>query len=208
MLAMAVKAGVYGGRTHEERRRDRRERLLDAVLTVWGGGDARPVTMTRVCTEAGLSERYFYEQFTNLDAALLAVLEQVAQEIAHAAVTALDEAEGDPRARARASIVAFVQILTDDPRKGRVALIQSMTLPALRARRAELLRDFVTLTVEKAEALHGANAWSGPEGRLAATMFIGGTAQLVTDWLEGALPATPDELVDAATYLHEATAHR
>ena len=208
MLAMAVKAGVYGGRTHEERRRDRRERLLDAVLTVWGGADAGPVTMTRVCAEAGLSERYFYEQFANLDAALLAVLEQVAQEIAVTSVAALEQTDGDPRSRARAGIAAFVQILTDDPRKGRVALIQSMTLPSLRARRAELLRDFVTLTVEKAEALHGESAWTGPEGRLAATLFIGGIAQLVTDWIEDALPATPDELVDAATYLYEATAHR
>lgn len=205
---MAVKAGVYGGRTHEERRRERRGRLLEAVLSLWGADDATPVTMTRVCTEAGLSERYFYEQFTNLDAALLAVLEQVAQEIAQTSVAALEETEGDPRARARAGIAAFVGILTDDPRKGRVAMIQSVAHPALRARRAELLRDFVTLTVDTAEGLHAESAWRGPEGRLAATMFIGGVAQLVTDWLEGAVEATPDEIVDAATYLHEATAHR
>lgn len=57
---MAVKAGVYGGRTHEERRRERRERLLEAALEVWGTEAAGPVTMTRVCTTAGLSERYFY----------------------------------------------------------------------------------------------------------------------------------------------------
>lgn len=205
---MAVKAGVYGGRTHEERRRERRERLLEAALEVWGTEEVGPVTMTRVCTTAGLSERYFYEQFTNLEAALTAVLESVAAEIASASVSALEQAEGDAEQRVRAGLAAFVRILTDDPRKGRVAMIESVALPALRARRAELLRDFVALTAQESRSLHGPSAWDEPEGRLAATMFIGGIAQLVTDWLEGAVEAEPDDIVDAAVHLFEATAHR
>jgi AcrR family transcriptional regulator len=208
MVPMAVKDGVYGGRTHAERRLERRERLLAAVLAVWGGDDPRPVTMTRVCAEAGLSERYFYEQFTNLEAAQVAVMERLADEIAQAAVAALDAAEGGPEAKMRAGLSAFVRILTDDPRKGRVAMLETVAVPALRPRRTALLHDFVALVAREARTLHGPAAWGEREGRLAATMFVGGVAQLVTDWLEGGLDATPEEIVDAATHLSEATGHR
>ena len=205
---MAVKEGVYGGRTHDERRDERRRRLLDATLEVWGGAGPKPVTMTRVCAEAGLSERYFYEHFTHLDAALTAVLEEVADEIARESVAALEATEGGPEEKVRAGLSAFVRILTDDPRKGRVAMIESVAVPALRARRAELLRGFVALTAQESRTLHGEQAWGETEGELAATMFIGGIAQLVTDWLEGAVTASPADVVDAAVHLHGATAHR
>jgi hypothetical protein len=39
-------------------------------------------------------------------------------------------------------------------------------------------------------------------------MFIGGVAELVTGWLQGALEATPEEIVEAATANFTATAHR
>ena len=134
MFPMAVKDGVYGGRTHEERRRERRARLVEATLTVWGGGDGRPVTMTRVCAEAKLSERYFYEQFTNLEAAQVAVMEDLAAQIEQASLAALEAAEGGPEAKVRAGLAAFVRVLTDDPRKGRVAMLETVALPALRHR--------------------------------------------------------------------------
>ena len=205
---MAVKAGVYGGRTQAERREERRARLLEATLEVWGSGESRPVTMTRVCAEAGLTERYFYEQFPNLDAALTAVVEAIADEIARDAVTALQETAGGPEEKMRAALSRFVHILTDDPRKGRVAMIESVALPALRARRTELLRGFVALVAQESQTLHGPAARTGLEGELAATMFIGGIAQLVTDWLEGAVTASPADVVDAAVRLHDATSHR
>ena len=39
-------------------------------------------TMTAICHQAGLTERYFYESFANRDAALVAALDQVTDEIA------------------------------------------------------------------------------------------------------------------------------
>jgi AcrR family transcriptional regulator len=205
---MAVKAGVYGGRTHDERRRDRRARLLEATLEVWGRPGAGPVTMTRICSAAGLSERYFYEQFANLEAALTAVLESVAADIERESLAAFESTRGEPHERVKAGIGAFVRVLTDDPRKGQVAMVESVGVPALRGRRDELLRGFVALTAREARALHGPTAWAEAEGLLAATMFIGGVAQLVTAWLDGTLETTPADVVDAAVHLFEAIAHR
>ncbi|MGZ5402962.1 MAG: TetR/AcrR family transcriptional regulator, partial [Aeromicrobium sp.] len=63
---MAIKAGVYRGVTAADRAADRRERLFEATLEVWGRDGGPSVTMTRICAEAGLTERYFYENFSGL----------------------------------------------------------------------------------------------------------------------------------------------
>ncbi len=205
---MAVKAGTYRGVSAEQRVAERRARLVEATLEVWGRDGGPKVTMTRVCAEAGLTERYFYESFDGLDAALTAVMDDIAAQIAEASVAALGSTEGGPTERVRAGIGAFVQILTDDPRKGRVAIVESVSIDALRPHRAELLRQFAALSAHEARELYGPEAWSETEGTMAATMFIGGVAELVTAWIEGAIDASPADIVEAATHHFIATAHR
>lgn len=198
---------TYRGVSASERAAARRRQLLDATLTLWGDPDRPKVTMTGVCQLAGLTERYFYESFSNLDEALVAVLEQIADEIEQRTITALAEAGGAPTDRVRASIAAFVQILTDDPRKGRAAIVESAALEATRTHRALLLRRFVRLSAREARKLYGPQAWGEPEGAFAAVMFVGGVSQLVAAWIDGTLPATPEAIVDAATRNFAATAH-
>lgn len=171
---------------------------MDATLDLWGD-PARPrVTMTAVCQRAGLTERYFYESFTHLDAALFAVLESIAAEIEQTTVEALHDAGGDPTDRVRASIAAFVRILTDDPRKGRAAIVESAHVETTREPRALLLQRFARLAAREARRLYGPQSWGEAEGVVAATMFVGGVAQLVTSWLDGSLPATAEEIIEAA----------
>lgn len=205
---MAVKAGRYRGVSAEDRLADRRERLVAATLEVWGADNDTSVTMTRICAQAGLTERYFYESFSGLDAALLAVLQRVADEISQQTVQALETTPGGPAERARAAIAAFVQILTDDPRKGRVAIIESLGVPALRPHRTALLRQFADVAAEQARELFGPTAWNASEGQMAALQFIGGVTELVTAWIDGALEASPDDIVEAVAHQFIATAHR
>ncbi|QKE03588.1 TetR/AcrR family transcriptional regulator [Nocardioides marmotae] len=181
----------------EDRAAERRERLLEATLAVWSDPtEARP-TMTRICAAAGLTERYFYESFRSLDDALTAVMDAIATEIEQVSLTAADSAGDDPTARVRASVLAFVELIQADPRKGRVAIIEAGAMPALRPRRTQLLRHFAHRAAEEARD-HGVD-WSTREGELVGLLFIGGMAELITAWLDGALDATPQELVDTAT---------
>ncbi|MBF6147540.1 TetR/AcrR family transcriptional regulator [Nocardia nova] len=194
---MAVQSGVYRGATAAERATERRTRLLDAGLTVWAEAGTR-TTMTAVCAVAGLSERYFYESFTGLDALLEAVLDEIAVDIEDTSRSAADAAGTDPEARMRASIGAFVRLLVEDPRKGRVAIVESVAFPHLRRRRTELLRHLAH------ESALEVRTWLGDSGRSRAAdetsglLFIGGMAELVTAWLDGAIEVTADEIVDAA----------
>ena len=194
---MAVQSGVYRGVSAEDRAAERRVRLLEATLSVWADPRAR-TTMTAVCAEAGLSERYFYESFRNLDEALTAVLDGIAAEIEQAREAATEGAD-DPATAVQAAVTSFVQLLVDDPRKGRVAIIEASAMPQLRPRRTQLLRHFAHLAAESAEELLGARGSDQRSDEIAGLIFIGGMAELVTAWLEGALEATPTELVDAAS---------
>ncbi|MGZ5388485.1 MAG: TetR/AcrR family transcriptional regulator [Aeromicrobium sp.] len=205
---MAIKAGVYRGVTAADRTADRRERLLEATLEVWGRDGGPSVTMTRICAEAGLTERYFYENFSGLNQALLAVLDRIAAEIAERSVTAIESTAGDSTDRVRAAIAAFVQILTDDPRKGRVAIVESTSLDVLRRRRNELLRQFANLAAFEARELYGAKAWNKAEGEMVGLLFVGGLAELVRAWIDDEIDASPNDIVEAATHHFTATAHR
>lgn len=208
MGSMATGTGRYGGRSAAERAAERRERLLDATLAVWGREGGPRVTMTRICAEAGLTERYFYQEFANLDAALVAVMDRVAAEIEERGRAAVEETEGGPTERVRAAVRTFVEILTDDPRKGRVAIVESAALDGVRPRRAELLRLFAHQAAEEAAVLYPEQAWTALEREMVGLIWIGGVAQLVTGWLDGTLRATPDEIVAAGTHAFTAVAHR
>lgn len=195
---MAVPSGVYRGVSAVDRAAARRARLLEAALAVWADQDTR-TTMTAVCAEAGLSERYFYESFSGLDALLEAVLDEIAVEIEETSGRAAEQAGEDPEARVRASVQAFVQLLLDDPRKGRVAIVESVAVPKLRRRRTELLRHLAHRSALEARERFGPSGRSANEDETAGLLFIGGMAELVTAWLDGALTASADEIVDAAT---------
>ncbi len=195
---MAVQSGVYRGVSAAERAAERRARLMEATLEVWADPERR-TTMTAVCAEAGLTERYFYESFAGLDQALTAVMESIATEIEQVTLRAADAAGDDPVARTRATLEAFLQLLREDPRKGRVALIEATAVPALRERRTQLLRHFAHRAAEEARGSPGLRHRSEQEDEVAGLLFIGGMAELITAWLDGAVEASPEEIVDAAS---------
>ncbi len=194
---MAVQSGVYRGVPAEERVAERRARLMEATLAVWAD-PTTSTTMTRICAEAGLSERYFYESFRNLDEALTAVLDAVAAEIDERSTRASEAAGDDPAERVLASVRAFVELLLEDPRKGRVTIIEAGAMPALRDRRTALLHHFARRSAEEARALWDSPRRSAHDDEIAGALFIGGMAELIARWLSGSLEATPDEIVDAA----------
>ncbi|RZK99325.1 MAG: TetR/AcrR family transcriptional regulator, partial [Rubrivivax sp.] len=58
----------YGGVDPEERQRQRKARLIEAALAVFGANGYHPSTVRDVCKEAQLTSRYFYESFDGMEA--------------------------------------------------------------------------------------------------------------------------------------------
>jgi len=198
---MALPTRRYRGVSAEERHRERRERLVDAGLDLLGSEGWARTTVTAVCARARLTERYFYQSFPSREALLVAVFDRVAAEAAEVILSAVAAAPHEARARARAAIAAFVELVTDDPRKGRVALLEALGCEALERRRRETLGAFARLVADQAMAFYGAEPVRRREAELTAHFLVGGLAELLIAWLDGALTITCEELVDHCTAL-------
>lgn len=196
----------YRGVSAEDRTAERRTRLLAAGLDLLGTVGWEQTTMTAVCARAKLTERYFYEQFTGRDDLLRAVVDQIADEARTTVAVALAGAPDRPEAAVEAMISAFVVFITEDPRKGRAALVESAAADPLRRRRHELLREFAHLLVLKTHDLFGADAWAPPRDEINAMLFIGGLAEVLTGWLNGEITASRDDIIEAAIDQFMATA--
>lgn len=198
----------YAGLSGEQRTALRRESLLEAGLEIFAAAGIRGATMTAICARAKLTERYFYESFSSRDELLEKILDGIADEVRDAGLAALRTSEGTLEQRVRDAITSFVTLLTDDPRKGRVAMIESAAYEPLRAHRRTVLQGFAQMVADEATRMYGERAWPPHQGQINGLLFVGGLAELVTAWLNEELAITPEEIVEAATYQFTSTAHR
>ncbi|MCJ0894946.1 TetR/AcrR family transcriptional regulator [Rhodococcus sp. ARC_M5] len=205
---MASTTRRYNGMSADDRLADRRARLLDAGLEVFAKAGAQNTTMTAICAEAKLTERYFYENFTGRDELLERVVDSISDDIRSKALDALHSPAPTVEEQVHNAIAAFVGVLTEDPRKGRVAMIESLAVDSLRAYRRKSMRAFAHLVAEQSRELYGEQAFPQPQSEINGLLFIGGLAELVIAWLNDEIDITPADIVAAATRQFIATAHR
>lgn len=191
---------TYGGISAEERRTQRRAALLDAALDILGTQPLEKLTVAALCSGAGLNERYYYENFDSREAVLSTLFDAIAEELAAALIVAVQSAPADTRGKAHAAITAGIHVLTDDPRKARVALLVSSATPELRTRTAHTIRAFANLVAAEGIDFYGlTDTTPSPTITFRATYLVGGLVQTLTTWLQGDLPMTRDELIAHTT---------
>jgi AcrR family transcriptional regulator len=191
-----IASGRYGGVDAAQRRASRRAQLIAAGLDLLGTQGWQASTVRAICARAKLTPRYFYESFEDRDALLLAVFDEIAQEGAAAVVEAVVHAPADARSKARAAIAAFVELVTDDPRKARVLFIEAMGSEALVRRRLDTLRMFAGLVAEQSRTFYGMPEATDPLVETTALMLAGGLAETLLAWLDGTLHITRAQLID------------
>lgn len=181
----------FRGQSAQERRDERRAKLLDAALELIGADGWSAATMTAICRRAGLTERYFYESFEDRDALSIALIDALAAETRTAVLAALEDAE-DPH---RAVAAAVVDVLVADPRKGRAALVEGLGDERLARRRREIFAGFEALVRERAQDF----GLPDDKREVIGIAAVGATAELLARRLEGTLALDDDALVDAMT---------
>lgn len=112
----------YGGQSREERASRRRRSFLDAALEVFGTVGYRAATVRLLCREAGVTDRYFYEEFTSTEDLLVAVYEECTARLldAVAGAAAASGLDAGIDVLARAALEALLGTTEDDPRLARV----------------------------------------------------------------------------------------
>jgi AcrR family transcriptional regulator len=207
MPSMSAPERSYGGRSSQERTEGRRQQLVEAAIAVLASKGER-ATMTAICHEAGLTERYFYESFANRDAALVAALDTVTEEIAQDAVRALQETPGSVEDRVHAMTRSFAHWAADQPERALVAVVHATATGPLRERRHELIGSFAETAAQEAANLYGDQAWPPDRARVQGLVLIGGLAELVASWLRHEVDMDTDELASAAADLFVALSRR
>lgn len=197
---------VYGGVEGDHRQAERRAQLIEAGLDLLGSPTDTPLTVRGVCTQAGLTARYFYENFADRDALTTAVYDHVIDEIARTTLEAVGAAPVEARAMARAGLGNIVRTVAEDPRKGRLVFSVALTNSLIANRRTRSARMFTGLLGGQAKAFYGIAESADLE--LATQFLVGGLAQTLTAWLDGSLNIEQHELVESCVELFIAIAER
>jgi AcrR family transcriptional regulator len=188
--------GRWSGVPLESRLAVRRDNLIAAGVQLLGVDDGPGLTVRAVCREAELTERYFYESFSDRDEFVRAVYDDVCAR----AMTTLLSAK-----TAREAVEQFVALMVDDPVRGRVLLLAPTVEPVLTRSGAEWMPRFIELVQRKLSRI------SDPVlQKLVATSLMGALTGLFTAYLNGQLGATRERFIDycvdmllstAATYV-------
>ncbi|MCW2515735.1 MAG: TetR family transcriptional regulator [Mycobacterium sp.] len=189
----------WAGVPLNDRRAERRGRLVAAAFALFGEGGESAVSVRSVCRECGLNTRYFYESFGSVDELLGAVFDDVAGQLRATVETAMTDAGPSLRARIRAGVSAVLSFTSEDPRRGRLLVTDARTNPVLLARRAATQALMLETAIAEDGRLH-------PEGdpvqaRVGAAMYTGAVAELSQQWLAGTLGTDLDAVVDHALKL-------
>ena len=202
---MADQARVYGGRTAAERSAERRARLVEAGIEVFARVGAAQVTVEQICTEASLTKRYYYQEFGSLDAFADEVMAEVLRRVTPATPTLAGEIPAEEWARTQ--LADFTERLRQDPRLGRLALIETFGAGgALGRYRTAFVQ--AALDTFLTEMLPSDVAERADRERLAMTAhaLVGASAELYVAWLSGEVTADAESLVDYLTGLYVAAA--
>ncbi|MGE2737061.1 TetR/AcrR family transcriptional regulator [Mycolicibacterium vaccae] len=174
--------GRWSGVPLSDRQALRRGELIAAGIAALGDPERPGLTVRAVCRAAGLTERYFYESFTDRDDFVAAVYDEVCT----AAMSALLQAETP-----RDAVERFVSLMVDDPTRGRVLLLAPEAEPVLARSGARWMPNFIDLLQRKLTRITDPT-----EQAMIATGLIGALTALFTAYLDGRLGATREQFIN------------
>jgi AcrR family transcriptional regulator len=192
---MQVAGSIYAGQSVDQRRAERRQRLIEAASDMIGEDGVGSVKVRAVSARAGLNDRYFYESFSDCDELVLAAFEDFAGAGVAAVTAAISDAPAELRSRILRTVDAAVAYVDDEPRNRRL-LLESQATEALRNRRGEVITFLAQLMIAEGAELIGDYVATDRNSELAALTVVSGTIDVVTMWLRGTLDIDRDQLIE------------
>jgi AcrR family transcriptional regulator len=192
---------AYRGIPADERRGQRRVRLIEAALDCLHDEGVAGISVRSVCARSGLTPRYFYESFADLDALLLAAVDTVVEEVADRSLEAVAAAGEDVADQVRAAIDAGYGVVHADARKASALLVASSGHGPLRERRQALVTDYADLIIGNLPVLNRLPPAERRRARTVALFLMGGAADVIEAVLAGRLRMSRAALVDQLTVM-------
>jgi AcrR family transcriptional regulator len=189
----------YRGQSIADRQTKRRDQLLAAAIRIYGESGYHKATVKEVCAAAGLTERYFYESFTNSESLLLAVYARVNQQLIDGITNAVKSCTGDLTDQLRVALAYYFTALQQDQKLARIFLIElSGISPAVDRAQGEAQDVFATFLLQTLD----------PDMKLPATQrhllahgVVGGITNIALCWIRNGHATPLQDLVPAAMAL-------
>jgi AcrR family transcriptional regulator len=114
----------YRGQSSDERVAERRQRLIETGIALYGSAGFRATSVKAICQAAGLTERYFYESFANGEALLCATCTVIMDGLRQQALEAMGKVGDSISERSLAAAQSYFTALQKYPSAGRVILFE------------------------------------------------------------------------------------
>jgi len=184
-VADGQRQGRWSGVPLSDRQALRRDELIAAGVDLLGGEGGPALTVRAACKAAGLTERYFYESFSDRDEFVRAVYDDVCAR----AVSTLATSQ-----TAHDAVERFVAMMVDDPTRGRVLLLAPTVEPVLTRSGASWMPRFIELLQRKVTRI---TEMAEPAAQaMAATGLLGALTALFIAYLDGRLSVSRAQFID------------
>ncbi|PWR20853.1 TetR/AcrR family transcriptional regulator [Zavarzinia compransoris] len=192
---------TYKGASNEARRAERRQKLIEAAVKVYGAVGYHGATVRAICAEAGLTERYFYESFEKgealLAAAYLAVMERLSGEVM-TAIAALP-APIEMGTLVRTALHTYYTLLRENPNEARVFLVEILGVsPAVDTIYWDTIRNVSLAILRFAPGAVTRLSDQGLDLDLFADGLIGAVVQIALGWVRSGYAQPVETVVETA----------
>lgn len=174
----------YRGMTLEQRTAERRERFLEAGLNIFGNEGFHAATVRKICKEAGLTDRYFYESYSSMEALLIEVYERCLKSIltrVQSTLLTVNKAETPDKLLNELLNHFFTEM--EDPRVAKVCMFEAEGVSDhMHNLYNDYIRRFVTILLSASQGY--TNKWplSEEESEVLGNAIVGGIIQATRNW--------------------------
>jgi len=175
---------LYGGVSAEERKAQRKAQFLQAGLKVFGSEGYRNTTVRRLCKEARLTDRYFYDSFGSLENLLKAVYEQCMTNLSKEILTAiqLNYQEGYAGSAITAGLDAYFREL-ENPLIAQICMVELEGInPEMNRLYYGYINGFAQLLSALADKAFPSWQASREEKQAIGISLVGAMRQAATNW--------------------------
>ena len=174
----------YSGQSADERDAARRQRLLAAAHDFIGRHGYAGTTVERVCAEAKVSTRHFYQQFDNKESIFLAVYDDITGRSYDRAIASLESTQGKTMVeRIPAAFLAYLGPMIEDIRAARIAFVEIIgASPRIEEVRLAYRESLIELISAEGAAAAGRGEVRDRDFRFATLALTGATNAIVYDW--------------------------
>lgn len=174
----------YGGVDSQERQRQRRARLIEAGLAVFGERGYHQATVRDVCRQAQLTSRYFYESFGSMEDLFRSVYTDVNRNLMQATILSLAACQPEPEKLAEAALRTFLEYIRDDPHRARVALIDAVNAgEGMNMLAEQASKDFAHLIAGFMQQMFPRLSELGLDALILANGLVGANTRIATQWV-------------------------